>query len=202
MNLAAKHAVILGAVMMGAAIAYVAAGAGIEITLTDVSREAAEHGKSYSEGLLEKAVASGRASEQQAAALLARITPTAKVAEAGDADVVIEAVFEDPEVKAAALREIEPLVRADALLASNTSTLPISGLAGYVSRPADFIGLHFFSPVDKMALLEIVRVCGFDLPLMLEPYRKIDDRRLTKLQRYSPERRVQHMLDRLTTEAQ
>ena len=154
---AAKHAVILGAGMMGAAIAYVAAGAGIEITLTDVSREAAEHGKSYSEGLLEKAVASGRASEQQAAALLARITPTAKVAEAGDADVVIEAVFEDPEVKAAALREIEPLVRADALLASNTSTLPISGLAGYVSRPADFIGLHFFSPVDKMPLLEIIK---------------------------------------------
>jgi 3-hydroxyacyl-CoA dehydrogenase/enoyl-CoA hydratase/3-hydroxybutyryl-CoA epimerase len=154
---AAKHAVILGAGMMGAAIAYVAAGAGVEITLKDVSREAAEHGKSYSEGLLEKAVASGRASEQHGAALLARINPTAKLAEAGDADIVIEAVFEDPAVKAAALREIEPLVRADALLASNTSTLPISGLAGYVSRPANFIGLHFFSPVDKMPLLEIIK---------------------------------------------
>jgi 3-hydroxyacyl-CoA dehydrogenase/enoyl-CoA hydratase/3-hydroxybutyryl-CoA epimerase len=154
---AAKHAVILGAGMMGAAIAYVAAGAGIEITLKDVSHEAAEHGKSYSEGLLKKAVASGRASAQQAAELLARITPTANAAEAGDADVVIEAVFEEPEVKAAALREIEPLVRADALLASNTSTLPISGLASYVSRPADFIGLHFFSPVDKMPLLEIIK---------------------------------------------
>jgi 3-hydroxyacyl-CoA dehydrogenase/enoyl-CoA hydratase/3-hydroxybutyryl-CoA epimerase len=154
---AAKHAVILGAGMMGAAIAYVAAAAGIEITLKDVSREAAEHGKSYSEGLLAKAVARGGTSQQQAAELLKRISPTATAAEADAADVVIEAVFEDPDVKAAALREIEPLVRADALLASNTSTLPISGLAGYVSRPADFIGLHFFSPVDKMPLLEIIK---------------------------------------------
>jgi 3-hydroxyacyl-CoA dehydrogenase/enoyl-CoA hydratase/3-hydroxybutyryl-CoA epimerase len=156
----ARRAVILGAGMMGSAIAYVAAGAGIEVTLKDLSLADARRGKAYSEGLVEKAVTRGRWSRQQADELLARITPTAVVADAQGSDLMIEAVFEEPAVKAAALREIEPLLGTGALLASNTSTLPITGLASHVSRSADFIGLHFFSPVDKMPLVEIIRGAG------------------------------------------
>jgi 3-hydroxyacyl-CoA dehydrogenase/enoyl-CoA hydratase/3-hydroxybutyryl-CoA epimerase len=155
-----KHAVILGAGMMGSAIAYVAAGAGIDVTLKDVSLADALRGKAYSEGLVETALTRGQLTPQQADELLARISPTAAAADAQGADLVIEAVFEDRAVKATALREIEPLLDTGALLASNTSTLPITGLAGYVSRPADFIGLHFFSPVDRMPLVEIIRGAG------------------------------------------
>jgi 3-hydroxyacyl-CoA dehydrogenase / enoyl-CoA hydratase / 3-hydroxybutyryl-CoA epimerase len=144
-----SRVVVLGAGMMGAAIAYVCAKAGIEVVLKDVSLEAAERGKAYSE----KLVAKGRGDE----ALLARITPTADAADAAGADLVIEAVFEDPAVKAQVFAEIEPYVADGALLGSNTSTLPITELAEGVSRPADFIGLHFFSPVDKMPLLEIIK---------------------------------------------
>jgi 3-hydroxyacyl-CoA dehydrogenase/enoyl-CoA hydratase/3-hydroxybutyryl-CoA epimerase len=146
--------------MMGSAIAYVAAGAGIDVTLKDVSLADALRGKAYSEGLVETALTRGQLTRQQADELLARISPTAAAADAQGADLVIEAVFEDPAVKATALREIEPLLDTGALLASNTSTLPITGLAGYVSRPADFIGLHFFSPVDRMPLVEIIRGAG------------------------------------------
>jgi 3-hydroxyacyl-CoA dehydrogenase/enoyl-CoA hydratase/3-hydroxybutyryl-CoA epimerase len=153
----ARKAVVLGAGMMGAAIAYVCAKAGIEVVLKDVSKEAAEKGKSYSAGLLEKAVSRGRSTQEQAAELLARITPTDDPAAAAGADLVIEAVFEDPAVKAQVFAEIEPHLAPDALLGSNTSTLPITELAEGVSRPADFIGLHFFSPVDKMPLLEIIK---------------------------------------------
>jgi 3-hydroxyacyl-CoA dehydrogenase/enoyl-CoA hydratase/3-hydroxybutyryl-CoA epimerase len=149
--------VILGAGMMGAAIAYVCAKAGIEVVLKDVSLEAAERGKGYSEKLLAKAVERGRSTQEDAEALLARIKPTDKAQDAAGAQLVIEAVFEDPKVKEDAWREIEPHVAPDALLGSNTSTLPITGLAEYVTRPADFIGLHFFSPVDKMPLLEIIK---------------------------------------------
>jgi 3-hydroxyacyl-CoA dehydrogenase/enoyl-CoA hydratase/3-hydroxybutyryl-CoA epimerase len=152
-----KKAVVLGAGMMGAAIAYVCAKAGIEVVLKDVSKEAAEHGKSYSAGLLEKAVSRGRSTQEQADALLARIIASDDPADAAGADMVIEAVFEDPAVKAQVFAEIEPHLAPDALLASNTSTLPITELAEGVSRPADFIGLHFFSPVDKMPLLEIIK---------------------------------------------
>jgi len=149
--------VVLGAGMMGAAIAYVCAKGGLEVVLKDVDRAAAQRGKGYSEGLVAQAVQRGRSTAAQADALLARITPTADAADAAGAQLVIEAVFEDPAVKAQAWAEIEPQVAPDALLGTNTSTLPITGLAEGVSRPADFIGLHFFSPVDRMPLLEIVR---------------------------------------------
>jgi 3-hydroxyacyl-CoA dehydrogenase/enoyl-CoA hydratase/3-hydroxybutyryl-CoA epimerase len=153
----AKKIVVLGAGMMGAAIAYVSAKAGIEVVLKDVSQEAADRGKGYSEKLVAKAVERGRQSKEDGDALLARITPTNKAEDAEGADLVIEAVFEDPKVKEQVFGEIEPHLAPDALLGSNTSTLPITGLAGHVSRPNDFIGLHFFSPVDKMPLLEIIK---------------------------------------------
>jgi 3-hydroxyacyl-CoA dehydrogenase/enoyl-CoA hydratase/3-hydroxybutyryl-CoA epimerase len=152
-----SNVVVLGAGMMGAAIAYVCAKAGLQVVLKDVSDEAAQRGKGYSEKLLAKAIERGRSTQEQADELLARITPTADAADADGADLVIEAVFEDPAVKAEVFNEIEPHVTAEALLGSNTSTLPITVLAENVTRPADFIGLHFFSPVDKMPLLEIIK---------------------------------------------
>jgi 3-hydroxyacyl-CoA dehydrogenase/enoyl-CoA hydratase/3-hydroxybutyryl-CoA epimerase len=152
-----KKMVVLGAGMMGAAIAYVSAKAGIDVVLKDVSAEAAEKGKQYSIGLVEKAVSRGRMSQEDADALVARIHPTDKPEDAAGCELVIEAVFEDPGVKKQVFEEIEPYLAPDALLGSNTSTLPITGLAENVSRPEDFIGLHFFSPVDKMPLLEIIK---------------------------------------------
>ncbi|WP_027007778.1 3-hydroxyacyl-CoA dehydrogenase NAD-binding domain-containing protein [Conexibacter woesei] len=152
-----KKVVVLGAGMMGAAIAFVSAKAGIEVVLKDVDQAAADRGKDYSVKLVEKAVGRGRQSQEDGDALLARITPTTDPAAAAGADLVIEAVFEDPGVKKQVMSEIEPHLAADALLGSNTSTLPITALAENVSRPADFIGLHFFSPVDKMPLLEIIK---------------------------------------------
>jgi 3-hydroxyacyl-CoA dehydrogenase/enoyl-CoA hydratase/3-hydroxybutyryl-CoA epimerase len=148
---------VLGAGMMGAAIAYVSAKAGIDVVLKDVSLDAAEKGKQYSAGLVEKAVSRGRMVQEDADALLARIHPTDRPEDAAGCDLVIEAVFEDPAVKKQVFEEIEPHLSPDALLGSNTSTLPITGLAENVSRPEDFIGLHFFSPVDKMPLLEIIK---------------------------------------------
>jgi len=153
----AKKVVVLGAGMMGAAIAYVCAKAGIEVVLKDVSQEAADRGKSYSARLVEKGVSRGKTTQEKGDALLALITATDDPAAAAGADLVIEAVFEDPAVKRQVFAEIEPHLAPDALLGSNTSTLPITGLAENVSRPADFIGLHFFSPVDKMPLLEIIK---------------------------------------------
>ena len=153
----ATKVVVLGAGMMGAAISYVCAKAGIEVVLKDVSLEAAEKGKAYSQGLLEKAISRGRSTQQKADELLARITPTDDPAAAAGADLVIEAVFEDPAVKAQVFAEIEPHLAPGALLGSNTSTLPITDLAEGVTRPEEFIGLHFFSPVDKMPLLEIIK---------------------------------------------
>jgi 3-hydroxyacyl-CoA dehydrogenase/enoyl-CoA hydratase/3-hydroxybutyryl-CoA epimerase len=153
----AKKVAVLGAGMMGAAIAYVCAKAGIEVVLKDVSLEAAERGKQYSVNLVEKAIEKGRSTREQGDELLARIKPTADVKDAEGADLMIEAVFEDPKIKAQVYQETEPLLAPDAVLGSNTSTLPITELAENVSRPADFIGLHFFSPVDKMPLLEIIK---------------------------------------------
>jgi 3-hydroxyacyl-CoA dehydrogenase / enoyl-CoA hydratase / 3-hydroxybutyryl-CoA epimerase len=152
-----KKVVVLGAGMMGAAIAYQCAKSGIEVVLKDVDQAAAERGKGYSEKLVAKGIEKGRTTQEKGDALLARITPTDKPEDAKDADLVIEAVFEDPKVKAQVFAEIEPFLAEGALLGSNTSTLPITGLAEGVSRPADFIGLHFFSPVDKMPLLEIIK---------------------------------------------
>ncbi|UPW08048.1 3-hydroxyacyl-CoA dehydrogenase NAD-binding domain-containing protein [Gordonia terrae] len=153
----ATKAVVLGAGMMGAGIAYQCAAAGIDVVLKDVSAEAAERGKDYSRKVLDKKVGSGALSEAQRGVILDRITATADVADAAGADLVIEAVFEDPDLKARVLKEVEPVLAPGALIGSNTSTLPITGLAGAVQNPADFIGLHFFSPVDKMPLLEIIK---------------------------------------------
>src|SRR3954464_3716769 len=153
----AKKVVVLGAGMMGAAIAYVCAKAGIDVVLKDVSQEAADRGKGYSAALVAKGVERGKVSQEKGDALLERIHPTDNPEDAEGADLVIEAVFEDPKVKATVFAEIEPHLADGALLGSNTSTLPITGLAEGVSRPADFIGLHFFSPADKMPLLEIIK---------------------------------------------
>src|SRR5581483_11146164 len=152
-----RKVVVLGAGMMGAAIAYVCAKAGLEVVLKDVDQAAADRGKGYSEKLVAKAVERGRSTQEQADELLARITPTTDPAAAEGGELVIEAVFEDPRVKAEVFKEIEPHLAPNALLGSNTSTLPITGLAENVSRPTEFIGLHFFSPVDKMPLLEIIK---------------------------------------------
>ncbi|MFS0697333.1 3-hydroxyacyl-CoA dehydrogenase NAD-binding domain-containing protein, partial [Streptomyces nitrosporeus] len=152
-----RKAAVLGAGMMGAGIAYSCAAAGIDVVLKDVSLQAAEKGRAYSEKLCAKAVARGGSTQEEADALLARITPTADVQDLAGCDVVIEAVFEDTAFKHKVFQEIQHIVEPDALLCSNTSTLPITVLAEGVERQADFIGLHFFSPVDKMPLVEIVK---------------------------------------------
>ncbi|MQY33578.1 Fatty acid oxidation complex subunit alpha [Streptomyces sp. RB17] len=152
-----RKVAVLGAGMMGAGIAYSCARAGIDVILKDVSLEAAAKGKGYSEKLCAKAVAKGRTSQEKADALLARITPSAEAADLAGCDAVIEAVFEDTALKHKVFQEIESVVAPDALLCSNTSTLPITTLAEGVERQADFIGLHFFSPVDKMPLVEIIK---------------------------------------------
>ncbi|MFE9613050.1 3-hydroxyacyl-CoA dehydrogenase NAD-binding domain-containing protein [Streptomyces sp. NPDC006012] len=152
-----RKVAVLGAGMMGAGIAYACARAGIDVVLKDVSSEAAAKGKGYSEKLCAKAVAKGRSTKEKADALLARITPTAEVGDLAGCDAVIEAVFEDTALKHKVFQEIESVVAPDALLCSNTSTLPITALAEGVQRQADFIGLHFFSPVDKMPLVEIIK---------------------------------------------
>ncbi len=147
---------ILGAGMMGAGIAYVSARAGIDVVLLDTTLEAAEKGKAYSTGLLDKAVKRGRSTAEKRAALLARIVPTADYAALAGCELVIEAVFEDRAIKADVTKRAEAVLDKQAVFASNTSTLPITGLARASSRPAQFIGLHFFSPVDKMPLVEII----------------------------------------------
>ncbi|MFG3244553.1 3-hydroxyacyl-CoA dehydrogenase NAD-binding domain-containing protein [Streptomyces sp. NPDC088175] len=148
---------VLGAGMMGAGIAYSCARAGIDVVLKDVSAEAAARGKAYSEKLLDKALSRGRTTEATRDALLARIVPTGDPADLAGCDAVIEAVFEDTTLKHKVFQEIQDIIEPGALLCSNTSTLPITVLAEGVSRPADFIGLHFFSPVDKMPLVEIIK---------------------------------------------
>ncbi|WP_067844772.1 3-hydroxyacyl-CoA dehydrogenase NAD-binding domain-containing protein [Nocardia lijiangensis] len=148
---------VLGAGMMGAGIAYVSAKAGYEVVLKDVTIEAAERGKNYSEKIEAKALSRGKTTEEKSKALLDRITPSADAADFAGVDFVIEAVFENTELKHKVFQEIEDIVDADALLGSNTSTLPITGLAAGVKRQEDFIGIHFFSPVDKMPLVEIIK---------------------------------------------
>ncbi|MFD7687518.1 3-hydroxyacyl-CoA dehydrogenase NAD-binding domain-containing protein [Streptomyces sp. NPDC059781] len=148
---------VLGAGMMGAGIAHSCALAGIDVVLKDVSAQAAAKGKGYSEKLCAQAVSRGRTTREKADALLARITPTADVRDLAGCDAVIEAVFEDTGLKHKVFQEIQEVVAPDALLCSNTSTLPITVLAKGVQRPQDFVGLHFFSPVDRMPLVEIVK---------------------------------------------
>jgi 3-hydroxyacyl-CoA dehydrogenase / enoyl-CoA hydratase / 3-hydroxybutyryl-CoA epimerase len=147
---------ILGAGMMGAGIAHVSARAGIDVVLLDTTQDAADKGKAHSQGLLDKAVKKGRSTHAKRDALLARITPTIDFARLDGCDLVIEAVFEDRAIKADVTRKAEAVLAPTAVFASNTSTLPITGLAAASARPANFIGLHFFSPVDKMPLVEII----------------------------------------------
>jgi 3-hydroxyacyl-CoA dehydrogenase/enoyl-CoA hydratase/3-hydroxybutyryl-CoA epimerase len=147
---------ILGAGMMGAGIAYVSAKVGIEVVLLDTTQEAAERGKAHAQGLLDKAVKKGRRTPEQRDALLARITPTTDYAQLQGCELVVEAVFEDRAIKAEVTRKAEAVIAAGSIFASNTSTLPITGLAQASRRPASFVGLHFFSPVDKMPLVEII----------------------------------------------
>ncbi|GHG20462.1 MULTISPECIES: 3-hydroxyacyl-CoA dehydrogenase NAD-binding domain-containing protein [Amycolatopsis] len=154
----AKKVGVLGAGMMGAAIAYVSAKAGIDVVLKDVSLEAAEKGKGYAVKLEQKALSRGKTTQEKSDALLAKIKPTGDPADFAGVDFVIEAVFESVELKHKVFGEIESIVNADAVLGSNTSTLPITTLAEGVQRTEDFIGIHFFSPVDKMPLVEII--CG------------------------------------------
>src|SRR3954463_4905870 len=148
---------VLGAGMMGAGIAYVSAKAGFDVVLKDVSIEAAQKGKAYSEKLEAKALERGNTTKEKSDALLARITPSADAADFKGVDFVIEAVFESQDLKHQVFQEIEDIVEPNALLGSNTSTLPITGLATGVKRQEDFIGIHFFSPVDKMPLVEIIK---------------------------------------------
>jgi 3-hydroxyacyl-CoA dehydrogenase / enoyl-CoA hydratase / 3-hydroxybutyryl-CoA epimerase len=148
---------ILGAGMMGAGIAYAQASRGIETVLEDVSLENAQRGKAYSAKLTQPRVDKGRMSPHDQQALLERITPTAHPADLQGCDLIIEAVFENRELKAAVTREAEPMLAEGGFFASNTSTLPISGLAQASTHPARFVGIHFFSPVDKMKLVEIIR---------------------------------------------
>ncbi|RQO55648.1 3-hydroxyacyl-CoA dehydrogenase [Paucibacter sp. KBW04] len=151
-----KRLGILGAGMMGAGIAYVAAKAGIEVVLLDQTQAAADKGKQYSQALLDKAVKKGRSTAEKRDALLSRISPSSDYSALQGCDLVIEAVFEDRAVKAEATALAEAHLPASALFASNTSTLPITGLAKASQWPAQFLGLHFFSPVDKMPLVEII----------------------------------------------
>lgn len=152
-----KKVGILGAGMMGAGIAYVTASKGISVVLKDISIEAAEKGKAYSQKLLDKKVTQGRLTSEQRDQILNLIQATADAAELNGADLIIEAVFENQELKAKVTQDAEPYLVENGFFASNTSTLPISGLARASKNQANFIGLHFFSPVDKMQLVEIIK---------------------------------------------
>ena len=151
-----KKVGVLGAGMMGAGIAYVTAKGGAEVVLLDRDIEYAEKGKGYSQKIVEKGVARGKVSKEKGDALLARITPTTDYNDLKDVDLIIEAVFEDPDIKADVIKKTEAVIGKDVIFASNTSTLPITGLAKHSERPDQFIGIHFFSPVDKMPLVEII----------------------------------------------
>ena len=147
---------MLGAGMMGAGIAYVSAKAGIEVVLLDRDVAAAEKGKDYSRKLVEKAVRRGSLSQDKADAMLALIKTTDKYEDLAGCDLVIEAVFEDRGLKADVTKKTQAVLGADTIFGSNTSTLPITGLAEAWDKPDNFIGIHFFSPVDKMPLVEII----------------------------------------------
>ena len=147
---------VLGAGFMGAGIAYVTAKAGIPVVLLDRDMEAAEKGKAHSAGLMDGLIKKGRATEADKEALLALITPTPDYAALDGCDMVIEAVFEDSEIKKGVTEKAEAVLKPAAIFASNTSTIPITGLAKNSKRPKQFVGIHFFSPVDKMMLVEII----------------------------------------------
>ncbi|MBY6189911.1 enoyl-CoA hydratase/isomerase family protein [Microbulbifer agarilyticus] len=149
---------ILGAGMMGQGIAYAAAKAGIQVVLVDTSIEAAEKGKAYSAKVLDRQIQRGRMSEQDKEVVLARISATTEYAALQGCDLIVEAVFEDITLKNQVTRDVEQFLAKDGVLATNTSTLPITLLSDASESPENFIGIHFFSPVDKMPLIEII--CG------------------------------------------
>ena len=151
-----KKVGILGAGLMGAGIAYVTAKAGIEVILIDQNQEGADKGKDYSVKLLDKALSRKKTTEEKKEKLLSLITPTTDYAKLNGADLIIEAVFENRDIKADVTAKAESQISETAVFGSNTSTLPITGLAKNSSRPANFIGVHYFSPVEKMPLVEII----------------------------------------------
>ena len=148
---------VVGAGFMGASVAYVTANAGLQVVLIDRDMEAAEKGKAHSHKLMSDQIMKGRAKTADRDALLERIKASADYGDLADCDLVIEAVFEDPAVKAEVIQKVEAAIRPDCIFASNTSTLPISGLARNSKNAGQFIGIHFFSPVEKMMLVEIIR---------------------------------------------
>ncbi len=152
-----KKVGILGAGMMGAGIAHVSASAGIDVVLLDQSIEAAEKGKAYSAGILDKGIRRKKVTEDKKAAVLARIATTSDYGDLAGCDLIVEAVFEDPAIKARVTGLTEAVIPDTAIFATNTSTLPITELAGASQRPEQFIGIHFFSPVDRMMLVEIIK---------------------------------------------
>ncbi|MDB5522888.1 MAG: putative bifunctional anaerobic fatty acid oxidation complex protein (fadJ/fadB-like): enoyl-CoA, partial [Rhizobium sp.] len=147
---------IVGAGFMGAAVAYVTARAGIPVVLLDRDQEAADKGKAHSETLVKDAIAKGRSTKEDGEKLLSLITASSDYALISDADMVVEAVFEDRVVKKTVIEQVEAVLPETSIFASNTSTLPITGLAGNSKRPEQFIGVHFFSPVEKMMLVEVI----------------------------------------------
>ena len=156
-DMAVRKLGVIGAGMMGAGIAYVSANAGIEVVLIDAAQDAADRGKAHSESILDKGMKRGKVTAEKKAEVLGRITATTDYAALAGVDLVVEAVFEDPKIKADVTAKVEASVGPDCVFATNTSTLPITGLAAASKRPEQFIGIHFFSPVDKMMLVEIIR---------------------------------------------
>lgn len=151
-----KKVAVIGAGLMGAGVAYVQAKAGVETVLIDVTQEGAEKGKAYSQRIVDKDVSRGKLTKEKGDEILARITPTTDYSLIAGADLVVEAVFENPELKAEVTKKAEAVLAESAVFGSNTSTLPITGLAKASARPKNFIGIHFFSPVERMGLVEII----------------------------------------------
>jgi 3-hydroxyacyl-CoA dehydrogenase/enoyl-CoA hydratase/3-hydroxybutyryl-CoA epimerase len=152
-----KKVAVLGAGFMGASIAYVSAQAGIEVVLLDRDMPSAEKGKQLSSKLMSDLIAKGRATPEARDALLAKISPTADYNDIKDADLVVEAVFEDRKIKEDVIKKSEAVLAPNAIFGSNTSTLPISSLAEFSPHPDQFVGIHFFSPVEKMMLVEVIK---------------------------------------------
>ena len=148
---------VIGAGMMGAGIAYVAANAGIAVVLVDATQEAADRGRAHSADLLDKGIQRRKITPEKKDQVLSRITATADYSALAGCDLIVEAVFEDPKIKADVTAKVEAVTGSDCIFATNTSTLPITDLARASARPEQFIGIHFFSPVDKMNLVEIIR---------------------------------------------